>query len=136
MPYNMSYYRAAGDPFLGSLIKGVGKIAGAVLPGPVGAAVRTVSGIFGGGARAPTTAALPVIPSTPMPTRYGVGGVRRRRRMNYGNQRALRRSLRRVTGYARQQKAIRKAASEFAREFGPRRSSPRRDLGRGHVHVR
>ncbi len=62
--------------------------------------------------------------------------VARRRRMNYSNQKALRRALRRATGYARQQKAVRKAAQEFAREFGPKRRTARRDLPRGHVHVR
>ena len=63
-------------------------------------------------------------------------GPKKRRRMNYSNQKALRRALRRATGYARQQKAVRKAASEFAREFGPKRRAPRRDLGPGHRHVR
>lgn len=60
----------------------------------------------------------------------------KRRRMNYSNQKALRRALRRATGYARQQKAVKKAAAEFAREFGPKRSRSRRDLPRGHGHVR
>ncbi len=55
----------------------------------------------------------------------------KRRRMNYSN-----RALRRATGYARQQKAVKKAAAEFAREFGPKRSRSRRDLPRGHGHVR
>lgn len=83
----------------------------------------------------------PLIPAGGLPT----GAVdpytgqlrRRRRKMNYSNQKALRRSLRRATGYARQQKAVRKAAQEFAREFGPKRSPrARRDLPRGHTHVR
>jgi hypothetical protein len=60
----------------------------------------------------------------------------KRRRMNYSNQKALRRALRRATGYARQQKAVKKAAAEFAREFGPKRARSRRDLPRGHAHVR
>jgi hypothetical protein len=60
----------------------------------------------------------------------------KRRRMNYSNQKALRRALRRATGYARQQKAVKKAAAEFAREFGPKRARSRRDLPRGHTHVR
>lgn len=88
-------------------------------------------------------ATLPGVPGTPGigPIYEGngqviVAGKRKRRRMNYSNQRALRRALRRATGYVRQQKAIRKAAGEFAREFGPKTRRPRRDLGRGHVHVR
>ncbi len=158
MPYGQSALRAhaqAGDPFLGGLIKGVGKIVGKVgsfVPGPVGGLMRMV-----GGAAAPRARGRPQI-LAPMPGRqfplgglgFGPGPAQRRmrvdpqtgemrparRRMNYSNQKALRRALRRATGYARQQKAVRKAASEFAREFGPRRRSPRRDLPRGHVHVR
>ena len=53
---------------------------------------------------------------------------KKRRRMNYANQKALRRALRRATGYSRQQKAVRKAAQEFAREFGPKRRTARRDV--------
>jgi hypothetical protein len=72
--------------------------------------------------------------ATPIGPIYGangqvVAGVRpKRRRMNYSNQKALRRALRRATGYSRQQKAIRKVASEFAREFGPKTRRPRRDV--------
>ena len=69
----------------------------------------------------------------PVPTPYVAP---KRKRMNYGNQRALRRALRRATGYARQQKSIRKAAGEFAREFGPKTRRARRDLPAGHTHVK
>lgn len=81
---------------------------------------------------------LPGKPTVPKPPVYGKLDPygKKRRRMNYSNQKALRRALRRATGYARQQKAVKKAAQEFAREFGPKRSRPRRDLGRGHVHIR
>ena len=140
MPYNTSALRGhaqAGDPFLGGLIKGALKVGGAILPGPLGAGARILGGALGGkpqrqgpGRR---RAGLRI---APMPVGgFGLGavagraqaaaaagGAPRRRRMNYSNQRALRRSLRRVTGYARQQKSIKKAAAEFAREFGPKRS--------------
>lgn len=74
---------------------------------------------------------------TPTPTRQVytdpttgqvVAVPKKRRRMNYSNQKALRRALRRATGYARQQKAVRKAAQEFAREFGPKTRRARRDV--------
>lgn len=146
MPYGRRGYGgvAVGDPFLGGLFKGIKKVAGFAgkfVPGPIGTGLKIVGGL---GGRAPRRVAAPppgVIPfmgpvTTPRGSVQIPGAPGRRRRMNFANQKALRRSLRRVTGYARQQKAIRKAASEFAREFGPKRRAPRRDLGRGHVHVR
>lgn len=159
MTYGMSRMRAqaaAGDPFLGGLVKGIGKVLGGVakvaapvLGGVVGGAPGA---LLGGLVRRVTQRQVPAAPSIQVPQimagyRPGVRGPgmvpgvgaepKKRRRMNYANQRALRRSLRRVTGYARQQKAVRKAAQEFAREFGPkRRHTPRRDLPRGHIHVR
>lgn len=147
MPYGMSTARARGDPFLGGLIKGIGKVAGGFLTGGPLGAVSAGVGLVRGKPRAPQiiAAARPGAGFGTFPAGRAISrGVSRaamglppsRRRMNYSNQKALRRALRRATGYARQQKAVRKAASEFAREFGPRRSAPRRDLGRGHVHVR
>lgn len=144
MPYGQSALRGhsqAGDPFLGDIVKGIGKVVGAVVPGPVGAIGRVIAGRpapqpriiaprpqvgvmpGGGGARIFPGARTPtrVDPATGMP-------VRKRRRMNYSNQKALRRALRRASGYARQQKAVRKAASEFAREFGPKPRRARRDV--------
>ena len=167
MPYGQSRLRAqyyAGDPFLGGLVKGIGKVLGGVakVAAPVlGGVVGGVPGAILGGilrrgvpgvARrvppAPQVPGLPPLYAYRGPPRPGAppravtvdpvtGEVKaRRRRMNYANQRALRRSLRRVTGYARQQKSVRKAAQEFAREFAPKRRAPRRDLPRGHIHVR
>lgn len=135
MPYGMATRKARGDPFLGSIVKGIGKVVGAVLPGPIGTIGRIIGGSGGGGSPAPPSVAMPGgalfrgLGPTSMPaqTYAGAGYPRKRRRMNYTNQKALRRSLRRVTGYARQQKAVRKAASEFAREFGPKRRSAKRD---------
>lgn len=147
MPYGMSTARARGDPFLGGIIKGIGKVAGGFLTGgPLGAIGAGVGLIRGAPSQPQIMAAA--MPGGAMMMRQGkqrrspLSGARlgklepTRKRMNYSNQKALRRALRRATGYARQQKAVRKAASEFAREFGPRRSAPRRDVGRGHVHVR
>ncbi len=152
MPYRQSYglVGPAGDPFLGGLIKGALKIAKFV-PGPIGTIAGAVSGAIGGRRRPQIQAPQIQMPRGRMPTLRGFAPTQlprgrpgvaapgvpgRRRRMNYSNQKALRRSLRRVTGYARQQKAVRKAAQEFAREFGPKRRPSRRDLPRGHVHVR
>lgn len=143
----------AGDPFLGGVIKGIGKVAGGFLTGgPLGAIGAGVGLIKGGrgGPPQPPAGGMPGVgwpgyPRIPLPGVPGAGQGRRvrrqpgegkRRRMNYNNQKALRRALRRATGFARQNKAVKKAASEFAREFGPKRSSARRDLGRGHRHVR
>lgn len=153
MPYGQSALRGhsqAGDPFLGDIVKGIGKMVGAVVPGPIGAvgqliggrpapqprilAPRPQVGVMPGGA---ASRIFPGRPTTPMRVDPVTGAVvKKRRRMNYSNQKALRRALRRAGGYARQQKAVRKAASEFAREFGPKRRTPRRDLPRGHIHVR
>lgn len=91
----------------------------------------------------PDAPGLPIDPGQPqprdprdpaMPLGRVVGA--KRKRMNYSNQKALRRALRRATGYARQQKSIRKAAGEFAREFGPKSRRARRDLPAHHEHVR
>lgn len=68
------------------------------------------------------------VPTGPVDPYTGKLVGKKRRRVNYSNQKALRRALRRATGYARQQKAIKKLAGEFAREFGPKRSRPRRDV--------
>ena len=147
MPYGMSTARARGDPFLGGLIKGIGKVAGGFLTGGPLGAIGAGVGLIRGAPKAPPiiAQARPGLGFGGFPAGRAIGrgvsqaaamGLPRRKRMNYSNQKALRRALRRATGYARQQKAVRKAASEFAREFGPRRSAPRRDVGRGHVHVR
>jgi len=164
MPYGTSALRGhaqAGDPFLGGVIKGALGVAGTLLPGPLGGAARAAKGVLypsrrpsaqrqiaampGGRPGRPSFRSIGHLPPAPLP---GGGfiptpipgrtltGQKKRRRMNYQNQKAARRSIRRLTGMARQNKALRKAASEFAREFGPKRSAPRRDLGRGHTHVR
>lgn len=153
MPYGRSALvggMQAGDPFLGGLVKGIGKFATGAVGGLIsgGSPISAISGglrsAFGGPQVQP-----PAMPGsgfgpgpggiTGVPGRRGRGrgrgGQKKYKRMNYSNQKALRRALRRATGYARQQKAVKKAASEFAREFGPKRSA-RRDLGPRHSHVR
>lgn len=116
------------------------------VPGPLGSCVGSCGPPVAGAqlpgapqiiAAQPTGAGVTQVvtdPSTGQQIVFSKKG--KRRRMNYANQRALRRALRRATGYARQQKSIRKVASEFAREFGPKRSRSRADLPRGHRHVR
>jgi hypothetical protein len=140
----------AGDPFLGGIIKGIGKVAGGFLTGGPLGAIGAGVGLIRGGPKPPAPIGpMPGRPpgfsgfAGPKPLLPPPGAIRamqgmapKRRRMNYSNQKALRRALRRATGFARQNKAVRKAAGEFAREFGPKRSSPRRDLGAGHRHVR
>lgn len=80
MPYNASSMYsgyAAGDPFLGGLIKGVGKFIGGaakvvsrVVPGPVGAIAGVVGGLAGG--RAAGVPAPPAGFQLPQVTGIGV----------------------------------------------------------------
>lgn len=90
--YGMTTYQAIGDPFLGSIIKGVGKVvggvakvAGGVIGGPAGGILSTVGGVLGGGgggvSAVPSirpisiTGSLPGLPGMPqvgvsLPQRY------------------------------------------------------------------
>lgn len=115
----MGGYR--GDPglfgFLGKVVKtGLG-LAGKILPGPLGVAARFGSGLFGGGRPAPRFA--PIGPmrmsqampgGTPIPGMRGffqrgvpggATGYRKRRRMNPGNAKALRRAIRRTDAFVK-----------------------------------
>lgn len=111
----MGYYRSgdyygAGDPFLGlGSILGIGK--------------KVLGGLFGGGGRATQVSALLTPPHLPqLPTMAGavvnvaaegarrlwekkqkgaVTGMPRRRRMNVTNPKALRRAIRRQTGFVK-----------------------------------
>lgn len=114
-------YQMAGDPFLGGLFKGIGRVAGfigkatGILPGggvsksavkeaveaglgrvlkspaaragAIGAGVGAVAGAIGG--------------RVSRAEREAMGMPRRYRRMNPGNVRALRRSMRRVNSFAK-----------------------------------
>jgi len=129
MPYGRSRLTASsqmGDPFLGGLIKGIGKVAGKVLgTTPLGAAAGTVAGaIFGrktskaaGVAVVPGAGRVQQIPVVNVPGLKGaaqraipggatglmVGGEprKRRRRMNPTNIKALRRAVRREEAFIR-----------------------------------
>lgn len=52
--YRGDYYR--GDPFLGGIVKGIAKVAGAVLPGPAGMIARGISGVLHRSPLAPASA--------------------------------------------------------------------------------
>lgn len=74
--YGMTTYRAVGDPFLGGIIKGIGKVAGGAVKGflgggPLGAITGGVGAIVGGGGAMPAPAsALPTLSGRPI----SVGG--------------------------------------------------------------
>jgi len=117
----MSYFggslSARGDPgFFGSLFSGIKKVGKAFVGAtPLGAAIGAISEIKGG-TDVPTTFVRPVgrVPTVPGPLQLTGGGtgrgvalvrrpdgtvVRRRRRMNAGNAKALRRAIRRTDAF-------------------------------------
>lgn len=127
------YGAMTGDPglfgFLGGIAKTVARTAGSFIPGPAGAVLRYAGQL---GTRAPAKPpvrtfygqrAIPRPPVGVMPgvgptvtkrqtqvTQVGVSGMPmigrpRRRRMNYGNVRALKRADRRMTGFVNVAKA-------------------------------
>lgn len=152
----------AGDPFLGGIIKGAGKLIGGaariaapLLPGPLGGAARIVGGVLGGrpvlrpqitppvfpgGGRLPAPPLmLPRLGPTPgmrqpRVTKAGAVTDRKRPRMNPNNPRALRRAARRIEAHVRQEQRIKKTMTKVASHYSPRRQ--RRDLAPGHRHVR
>jgi len=152
MPYGRSRLTASaqlGDPFLGGLIKGIGRVAGGFLSGgPLGAIGGLVGAIRGGPPtqitgvrpRGLATGPLPFVaprPVSPIPRGMAAaprqpGQPGRRRRMNPLNVKALRRSTRRLAGFQREAKKVEKQL----RKIAPQRKSSRRDLGPGHRHIR
>lgn len=156
---------AVGDPFIGGLIKDVGgfiggvaktalNIGGAVIPGPVGAVMKMGSAVMGGSRTKQMVASAPVMPGggmtsirgvpigpqiingqQPRVTKSGMVTTRKRPRMDPNNTRALRRAIRRVEAHVRQEQRLKKTMGKVASHYRPRRGS-RRDLPRGHVHVR
>ena len=155
MPYGRSRLTASaqlGDPFLGGLVRGIGRAAGGFLRGgPLGAlgallprpggpptqiqARRLPPGPLPFLQQAPLPASVfprPRPPTgMPRPTRMP-GDAPRRRRMNPLNVKALRRSTRRLAGFQREAKKVEKQL----RKIAPQRRSSRRDLGPGHRHIR
>jgi len=152
MPYGRSRLTASaqlGDPFLGGLIRGIGRAAGGFLRGGPLGAVGALLPRPGGGRPAPAPVAPPasMFPQFPSPIRGRPGSLRlpagrpatrlpgepgRRRRMNPLNVKALRRSTRRLAGFQREAKKVEKQL----RKIAPQRRSTRRDLGPGHRHIR
>ncbi len=132
-----------GDPGLfGFIKKAVGKVAGfgtSLIPGPIGAGIKIARGF---GQKGPGGVALPVMPSIGggfMGQKSHAVGPRKRRRMNYTNPKALRRSVRRVDGFV---KVARKALQGTGYQVSRRGSSARRapvtvrESGPGSVTVR
>jgi hypothetical protein len=104
-------YQAKGDPFLGGLIKGIGRIVGAVtglsrpgigmhLPNTLPGLGKAV-GKFPGGKKGAMIAGGGLLAGGAVGSMMGMGGGRRYKRMNVGNVKALRRSMRRVQGFAK-----------------------------------
>lgn len=145
--YRGDYYRGRGDPFLGGLIglagplikKGVGLVAKAL--GKKGMSVAKVAApvLIGGGISMmgggpPPAGQLKVPGVKGAVQRFLPGGatgyeMARRRRMNPANAKALRRALRRVSGFAklaqRTKRDIGRAATAAGVRSG-RRAAPRR----------
>lgn len=138
--YRGDYYR--GDPGLfGSIGKAIGGIIKTVapiaLPG-VGGVVGGIAGSILGGTKSTSlvpasSGSLPVI-RTPglrgftqrlLPggaTGYEVAGFGKRRRMNVANPKALRRALRRVSGFGKLARRARRDIGRAASAVGVRRS--------------
>lgn len=152
MPYGTRGYggSAVGDPFLGGLFKGIGKVAkfvGGVVPGPVGTVLRAGGGLLAGPQVIRPQVPMPQAPPFMQRPLAPPGGGRippgqrhllppearpKRRRMNPLNPKALSRATRRLAAYQRRNKQVEKQL----RKIAPPRRGPRRDLPRGHTHVR
>lgn len=150
----MSYFgqssRFAGDPgFFGTLARVAGRVGRGVLSGVTGGLSEAAITTF-----APQRQQIPTIPSFPVVKTPGIKGAvqrtlpggatgfqvmgvprRKRRRMNYTNLKALRRSNRRVDGFVREVKKSLKH-TPFKLVSKHTSSRPRKDLGAGHTHVR
>ena len=130
-PQQMSIFAA-----LPSIVRGAGAVAGAAGRGLIrgrGAAIAGfAAGALTGGGAPDETGRCPV--GFHLNKQDGVGGPARsycvrNRRMNVGNARAARRSVRRLKG-------ARKLLQDIEKMMPRRRAAPRRDLGPGHTHVR
>jgi len=146
-----------GDPFLHKRILGpIIRTVGGFLPRPIGKFVELAGqSQFFGGSGTTVTQAVPQPISFPggftgqplqqtgkggggtattTTTSAGtVSGVKKRRRMNVLNVKALRRSTRRLAGFQREAKKVEKELRKLAPQS---RSRSRRDLGPHHTHVR
>lgn len=156
------YYSGYGDPglfgFLGGAIKGITGVAGKILPGPIGTVATAVSKVIPGGRTITTTAPKPTVPTivapkapptgtrtytpgtvatTPLGMPYIVKGAKRRR-MNVANPKALRRAIRRESGFVKLARRALKGTGYriTSRSAGRRPSISVRETGPGSVSVR
>lgn len=151
------YGRYRGDPGILDVFRKIGGTAlgvvGQMVPGPAGAVMRQASAIVK--PRATTTAAapragvMPAVPRTTLAAPSGGGGgtvrvnaagevVQRRRRMNVGNAKALRRAIRRQQGFVKlAKKALKGTGYKITRAGSSRpRAVSVRETGPGSVNIR
>jgi len=163
MPYHgMGTLSRQGDPgFFGSVFRGIkGAVGGFVGGGPLGAIRGGISGLVGGGgspgrqtpgSRLITSRARGLArPGGQVPVPGFRGAVQRfipggatgfqdtfgppkRKRMNPANPKALRRAIRRQSGFV---KLARRALKGSGFKIVSGGSRPRRDIAPGHGHVR
>lgn len=129
-----------GDPglfgFLGGIAKGALGIAGRVLPGPVGAVARFAGGLITRRAAGPAGVTRFTGPMVNVggprglampafgPRGAGGGMPRKRRRMNPGNVRALRRAMRRQDAFVKLARRALKGSKYRIATVGSSRSRP------------
>lgn len=144
-------YYAAGGLFgtLGSIVGTVAKVAGSIIPGPIGS-VATAAGKALTKSTAPKNGQLVV--ESPVP---GIGGAlqrlipggasgyeyklegKKRRRMNVANPRALRKAIRRQAGFVKlARRALKGTGYTIASRGRSRRPVSIREAGPGSVVVR
>lgn len=137
------YHRMRGDPFLGKLVKGVGRALGTVARGAIGVAAQVLPGPLGMAARAvtrptervsffpPEPSLAPLRSLGPNAVAYAEpgGGMmllqKKRRRMNVANPKALRRAIRRSKGFL---KLARKAVGPLGYSVQRRGGGPSRGV--------
>jgi len=139
----MAYFgqssRMAGDPGFFDTLGRIGRGAvGFLTGGPIGGARGLFSPPTGGGMPVVRTPGIRGAAQRMVPggkTGYMVETLRKkRRRMNYGNAKALKRAIRRQDGFVKLAKDALKGTNYQIVTRSSRRS--KRDLGKGHTHVR
>jgi hypothetical protein len=151
--YRTPSQKLTGDPgifgTLGKILGGGLKLAGGLLPGPLGIPAKVVGGLISRPGT-PSIQQRPTMPGgsvprfmAPQETRTTRGqiafgpvasGQRKRRRMDPMNVKALRRATRRLAAFDREKKKVEKQLRAIAPR--PARRSARRDSPPGHTHVR
>jgi len=155
VPYRTPSQKLAGDPgIFGTLGKILGtglKLAGGIIPGPLGIPAKIAGGLLAPTQQRPGTppfvpprlpGGVVAMPFQQAPSKPGGQGVafgpvagqqKRRRRMDPMNVKALRRATRRLAAFDREKKKVEKQLRLIAPR--PARRS-RRDSPPGHTHVR